>query len=191
LPPNLRTLLKPVKISQKPYIASSSLYTRSFITDIYSKMTLTRSDAPASSYFALPNLSLGLSLFGAKIRPAEGRMKSPKSPGMHRLGRSAAKGGHRQPPQPAKSAQQQRDDSAAVAEGPECTVKAPINDAPSSAAAAARKVAIGTIGSGVEIRPSAIPQAGNGLFASRPYARGELITEVRRGPLASTLCLPA
>lgn len=38
-----------------------------------------------------------------------------------------------------------------------------------------------TVGSGVSIRLSSLPNAGNGLFASRDFVRGELITEVREG----------
>lgn len=34
-----------------------------------------------------------------------------------------------------------------------------------------------TIGDGVEVRASSIEQAGNGLFASRAFARGDFITE--------------
>jgi hypothetical protein len=36
-----------------------------------------------------------------------------------------------------------------------------------------------TIGDGVAVRTSTLPGAGNGLFAARPFARGELVTEVR------------
>ncbi|KIY98211.1 hypothetical protein MNEG_9752 [Monoraphidium neglectum] len=36
---------------------------------------------------------------------------------------------------------------------------------------------LGTIGRGVEVKKSSIALAGNGLFAARPFARGDLITE--------------
>jgi hypothetical protein len=35
---------------------------------------------------------------------------------------------------------------------------------------------LGVVGNGVEIKPSTIPNAGNGLFASRPFRKNELIT---------------
>lgn len=45
---------------------------------------------------------------------------------------------------------------------------------------------LSTIGNGVEIRSSSLPGAGNGLFADRHFARGDLITEVRL-PVASCM----
>jgi len=51
----------------------------------------------------------------------------------------------------------------------------PAPDKPSSKAASNT---VSTIGDGVDIRLSSIPNAGNGLFAARAFARGDFITEV-------------
>ena len=50
-------------------------------------------------------------------------------------------------------------------------------NAAAAAAAGGGDEALATIGAGVEVRASTILAAGNGLFASRPFERGDLITE--------------